>query len=313
MIDEFKESRDFNILKCRGWGSKPTPFVQSRLTFWDNEKEKWAHSWIREDLNGNLRDFFDHDNIRTNGFYMILKCLDATSYNKGSDVDKNQKIICDPFIDKYYPVQPCWPKETKYPPFKEFEFPAQFGVTELNDQYNWVFQNLEIIYDGRPNFYIDFTNLVNLNKKDESASGFAKWLAPYEVSDELESWFMKIPPHNCARTLGELFKLIIDWDLAYHEFGNREEIAILCHKIIGSINLPIELYELIIKETPDSIVRRYLKNDKNALELGDRPETPQILIDWCKEKYWDLRYTSMDEIHNTPDVDDKHYYKRSIV
>jgi len=313
MINEFKESRDFNILKCRGWGSKPAPFIQSKLTFWDNEREKWAHSWIREDLRGNQRDFFDDDNKRTNGFYMILKCLDAGNYHRGSDVDTNLKIACDPFIDKFYPVQPSWPDKTKVPPFSHSDFASQFGVTEDNPNYNWVFQNLEIIYDGKPSFYINFTNLVNLNKKDESATGFAEYLAPYEVSDELESWFMKIPPHNCARTLGELFKLIIDWDLTYHEFGNREEIAILCHKILGSIGLPVELYELIIKETPDSVVRRFLKNDKNALDPGDRPETPQALIDWCKEKYWDLRYTSIDEIHNTPPVDEGHYFRRSLI
>jgi hypothetical protein len=313
MIDKFKESKDFNILKCRGWGSKPKAFVHSQLTFWNDEREKWAHSWIKEDLNGNQRDFFGDDNKRTNGFYMILKCLDAINYDRGSDVDANLKIVCDPFIDKFYPVQPCWPSESKNPPFRGFEFPAQFGVTEDNPRYNWVFQNLEVIYDGKPNFYIEFTNLADLNRIDESATGVAKLLSPYEVSEELESWFMKIPPHNCARTLGELFKLIIDWDLAYHEFGNREEIAILCHKILGSINLPVELYELIIKETPDSVVRRYLKNDKNALEAGDRPVTPQKLIDWCREKYWDLRHTSIDEIHNTPPVDDSHYRRRSLV
>ena len=310
MIENFKESRDWNILKCRGWGDKPHSFVQSQLTYWDIDRQKWAHKWKDINLEGDEVDFFQSDNERKNGFFQILDCLDASSYQRGSEVYKDMDIVCDPYIDKYIPVIPGWTENSTDPMFSDNSFGKNYGVTKSNPRYNWVFQNLEIIYDGKPCFYIQFTNLCDLNKRKEDVKGWARWLAPYEISTDLEEWYIQLPPHNRARSLGELFRLIIDWDLAYHHFNNREPIAILCHKILGTINLPHEIYDEIKKTTPPSVVVRYLKNEPNPASLGDRPITPQSLIDWAKEKYWDLRYTSIDELHNVKEVDENHYCHR---
>lgn len=308
------ESINFNPLKYRGWGLRQNNFETEIFTEFNFDKQKWNHQWLTTNISKNIKEnFFEADNTRENGFFMILDCLNAPQHQRASEIHTHLDIYCDPFIDKYYRVEPNWQPGVVNKIFEKDGFAAKYGASIENKNHNFVFQDTHVVFDGKPNFAISYTNLVDLNKKNnynKDATYAQKTMYEYEICDDLEDWYIKQSPNFCARTMGELLRLIIDWDLAYHHFNNRENIAYICHKIMGSINMPIEIYNEIVKLMPESVVVRYIKGYTNALELGDRPKTPESVIEWLNEKYWELRYTYNDEFHNTGDVDDNHYYNR---
>lgn len=288
-----------------GFGSE---LFKHRREEWNQEKQKWQHKWVSEYLDGTQRNFFDFDNERTNGVFMIMDCLDCHNNNKESEIYTVYNVDCDGYIDKFVQVQPSWEPGWIDPVFRDDDFGLQFKASSSNDKRNFLFQDMHIVYDGKPNFYITYTNIIDFDKPTDK-DGF---LLFYEVSNELEELYITQQPHYCARTLGELFKLIIDWDLAYHHFGNRENIAVLCHKIISTIEMPMNIYNLLCNEMPDSVIAKYIKGIANPTELGPRPTTPQVVIDWFKEKYWDLRHTKNDSFLNTNSPIEDHPYKKIL-
>lgn len=317
MMSEFIESKDFSILKYRGWGLSENGPLRKQFIYWDENRQKWGHSWLEKKLDLSLFDFFLQDNDRENGFFMILQCLDVPHLNRASEARNDINIYCDPPIDRYISAEPHW-QDTDWvnPIFRPGSFAEKFGVTMDNPKFNWVFSYNHVVYSGKPQFFIEYTNLVDLTKKIEYAEDDPRSvvdLFPYEVCPELEEWYIKQNPHFCARNLAELFRLIIDWDLAYHHFGNREIMGTLCHAILGTIDMPPEIYDLIYSSIPESVVSRYLRGNINAAELGEKPVSPPELLNWCKEKYWDLRDTHIDELHNVGDINDNHYCNRIFI
>ena len=306
------ESKDFSPLKYRG-----IFFNENKFRFhyeeWDEQKNKWRHKWTTEYLDGTKRDFFAFDNERQNGVFMILDCKDATLNSRLSEIHKHLNIVCNTYVGKYAGVEPNWADDWLNPIFEIGGFGEKFGASIENPKHNFVFQDTHIVFSGRPNFYISYTNLADLNKPVDHENKFLNVAMGYEVSDELEDLYIKQHPHFCARTLGELFRLIIDWDLAYHHFNNKENIAYICHKILGSIEMPHEIYEDICNNIPDSVVAKYIKGDPDACNMGERPKTPESVIDWLRDKYWDLRNTLNDDVPNVGEVVENHYYKRYFI
>ena len=306
------ESKDFSPLEYRG-----VTYNHSSLKFhyeeWDEEKLKWRHKWTTQYLDGTKRDFFEYDNHRQDGVFMILDCLNVTNNNRLDEIHPHLNVYCNEYVDKYTPVEPSWTHGWINPIFEKGGFGERFGAGMDNPRHNFIFQDTHVVFDGRPNFYISYTNLVDFDKPIEHESKFLKAFAGYHPSDELEDLYIKQHPYFCARTLGELFKLIIDWDLAYHHFNNKENIAIICHKILGSIDMPIDVYNDLAYKMPDSVVSKYLKGHDNPTDIGERPKTPESAINWFREKYWDLRNTVDHSIHNTGDVVENHYFIRDFI
>jgi len=317
------ESINFNHLKFRGWNLKDNNYSTEIYTNYDHESGRWYHRWVDGSQSRNFKNFFELDNTRQNGVFSVYQCLNCSEKQRGSEVYSDFNIYCDPFIDKYMPAHPEWVEGFINPLFREGSYAENFGASKDNPMRNHIMQNEFVIFDGKPNFYISYMDLVDMNKENTSLDNdwessdndayYNKVLRKYKISHELEDWYIKQRPHHCARTLGELFKLIIDWDLAYHHFDNREKIAVLCHNVMGSINMPVEVYNEIVQKMPPSVVVKYIKGDPAPLDLGDRPKTPDLVIEWFKNKYWDLRYTYNDSIHNTEDVIENHTYTKVFI
>jgi len=311
-MDNNVETKDFSPLKFRGLNYIGEWF-KDQYQYWNEDLQKWVHNWTFEYLDRTPRDFFEFDNDRKNGVFMILDCVDASDATTIKDVLKASDMRCLPFIDKYCAVGPHWEgPDWVNPIFRPGGFGEKFGGSMNNKNYNFIFQDEHIIFDGRPYFYIGYTNLVDLNKKIEGLPPVESVLFGYEISDELEDIYIKQHPHFCARTLGELFRLIIDWDIAYHLFNNKENIAIICHKIMSGIDMPLEIYNEIYNQIPPSTVARYISGDPSPLDLGERPKTPEIVIKWFKEKYMELRHTVDDSKHNVSNFNDSHYCKKDV-
>lgn len=314
-MTKFPESENRNPLLFKGrWIDGEDSKIAEIMTAWDMPRRKWFHKWLKYDLDGNEICFFEFDNQRTNGLFFINKALPALDKNKASDIHSNFNVVCNPIIDRYISVHPDWQPGWENPIFSEGSFAEQFGSGQDNPRRNSIFQDYHNVFDGHPYFYIEYTNLCDLNNMIKVADpGDPLLLNCYAISDELEDWYLKQRPHHCARTMGELLRLIIDWDLAYHHFGNREEVAILSHKILGTIDMPIEIYEAIIEQIPPSIVVRYIKNDPDLFNFGERPKTPQIVSDWLREKYWSMRQHIYDEFLNVSEMDENHYCHRNLI
>jgi len=267
--------------------------------FWNEERKKWGHC--------NIENHILNDNKRKNGIYHISKCIKNTNFDNASDYVKGMDVKCLPKSYSYVEVHPDWNEEFVYPIFRE-TFAKKYGVTQDNPDKFLCYENYIVPFDGAPYFFIDYANLCNLNIKKAYNGNHAYVLDhKYEISNEFETEFIQEHPHIAGRTLGELFRLIIDWDLAYHYFGNRENTAILCHNILSTINMPTNIYNDIYNNTRPSMIEKFINNSKDALDIGERQETPDSVLSWFAEKYWDLRYLKHHDNLNIKDINHNHH------
>jgi len=104
----------------------------------------------------------------------------------------------------------------------------------------------------------------------------------------------------------------MDWDICYDTFNSRENMAILSHNVMMSIDMPKDIYEEIYQSMPDTVLRKFLLSSESVFDYGERPQTPESVINWLKEKYWDLRWTKTD-IPNVKSQNEFYYRRRSLI
>lgn len=81
---------------------------------------------------------------------------------------------------------------------------------------------------------------------------------------------------DCAKTLQEVFKLMLEWDFAYTELGNRELVAESCHGMVISLEIPNDIKNWLLSELPDEKVAKFIKGDPNANEPALRSAVPDL-------------------------------------
>ena len=280
---------------------------------WNEEKNSWMHKWCVEDMDG-PGDFFEKENKRQNGIFILYKAAKNPGQARTSDIYPNFQVECDNYVGNYFSAHPDWEEGYIDPMFRPGGFGAPYGAEVDNDKHNLSHQKWRIVYDGAPFFYIGFTNLVDLNKTVEYSSDTSRYVQEtekYEVSTDLEDLFVSQHPFYAARTLGELFKLIMDWDICYNDFNNRENIAILCHNVMKTIGMPQDIYDELYNSLPDTCISKYIKGIENFDQYGDRVATPISAVEWFKEKYWDLQHKTPGHF-NISDINEFYYRKRSL-
>lgn len=67
-----------------------------------------------------------------------------------------------------------------------------------------------------------------------------------------------------ARTLQEIFRLLLEWDFAYTELGSREPVAVVSHGMVEVLDIPQSIKDWIINNIPAEKIGRYLRGDANA-------------------------------------------------
>ena len=265
---------------------------------WNQERNKWGHvgipPWILDETN------------RDSGFYFISKAIPNYGFIDASDYVDGLNVPCKGKSYTYVDVHPDWEPGFIYPIYKE-EYGKKYGISEDNPERYYSHKNYVVIFDGAPFYFIQYVNLCDLNKKIDPTRSHHQVHNMYEISKDLENEHMAQFPFICGRTICELFRLIIDWDHQYHYFNNRSNTAIACHNILGTINMPDDIYNDIYQTTKPSILDRYLKSDPLFYELGDRQITSKKVLEWMAEKYWDLRYMKTHEATNVSEVINDHY------
>jgi hypothetical protein len=283
-------------------------------SLWDNDRKKWYHYWV-DGINEDNKNFFEKENERNSGLFCLYAAREQLSGLTPKQVFNHVDVFCDNPFKKWHDVHPNWSEGYINPLFEVGGFGAPYGAEITNPNHSLVMQKRKMIYDGSPYFFVSHCDFVDVNKPKvhpEGTSEFQTRLDLYEHSVELEDLYMLQHPFHAGRTLGELFKLIMDWDICFNSFNNREPMAILCHNVMMSIDMPADIYEIIYKEIPNTVIYKYLKNEENAMNFGPRPQTPTEAVQWFKEKYWDLRNTKFD-IPNITSLNEHYYRRRTLI
>lgn len=114
----------------------------------------------------------------------------------------------------------------------------------------------------------------------------------FSHSDYLEESLISIWPQRHARSLGELFKLIIEWaEVSVEPFNNGEQAAVLSASILEKLNMPVEVREELIEAFPNSHVAMYILGDVNALQRPSGvPNITPLFDEWIAEVMLNHQY-----------------------
>jgi len=102
-------------------------------------------------------------------------------------------------------------------------------------------------------------------------------------------------PHIEARTIHELFRVIIEWDWAYTQLGNREPAAQMCNDIVRILDIPQEVINELMNMQPQA-VSKFISNDETALQENSiDPECPIEFKYWIMSQYIKFPRREKDE------------------
>lgn len=286
---------------------------KQNLDIWDSNRNSWCHHWYRGLYNNNI-NFFERDHNKENGIYILYKAKNCIENNDMKEIHANFNALCGGAVGKWSPVSPIWHDGYVHPLHTNNNFIEKYNVGFDNPNHNLCFQNWKIVYNGAPYFYIAYCNLVDLNSPiahDESTDDYIKFTNIYTTSNEMEEWYVNQHPYNSSFTMAGLFKLIIDWDISYNLFNNRESMATLCHSVMMAINMPDAIYEEIYNSTPTTPIHNYIKNiDTNS--LSKNYSGSDTLISWFKDKYWELQ-DRYDREETIGELNENYYRKLNYI
>jgi hypothetical protein len=124
-------------------------------------------------------------------------------------------------------------------------------------------------------------NMKILRMPIQSQYGFITYIEMEDPEEELEAFR---GPQVSARTLQEMFRLLIEWEWAYNELNNREEYAIVAKNMIEDLGMSDSIKEWLWNELPPMRVVKYVSGDTNAWERADSsliPEMTEEFKEWC--------------------------------
>lgn len=133
--------------------------------------------------------------------------------------------------------------------------------------------------------YITLDNLSCVSVVfDALPHGFILYFELHDSS--LEEECVQMPHSDCARTLQEILRLLVEWDFAYTELGNRELIAQTCHDMLQVMNMPVYVRDFLLLQMPDEKVAAFLKGDPNARNrapVADIPGLSEDFDNWLEQ------------------------------
>jgi hypothetical protein len=161
------------------------------------------------------------------------------------------------------------------------------------------------IIDCAPHFYIIYSewqesqldivkrNYDNLEEWQQKAID-NDWIpeSKKELSEYLENSLIALHPQRHARTLGELFKLIIEWDIVSKApFNNTEVQSTISTKILEFLDMPDAVRTEIMDNFPDTHVSLYLQGDPNATQRPSGvPNITPLFEEWVESKILSYQY-----------------------
>jgi len=115
-------------------------------------------------------------------------------------------------------------------------------------------------------------------------------IAYYKFKEmSLSKTLSSIHPHIVAHTLHELFKILLEWQWAYYELGNREDVAVWSNEALLSMGLDVRNADndpvvRDLMKLPDMYVAKFLMGDTNIAIQNTDPEVPVTFKFWAAKK-----------------------------
>jgi len=222
------------------------------------------------------------NNTDNYGVFSFASCANVSKYNQIEN-------RCD--SDYYGPVCITWN------PTNPYSLPLNTKLKNL--------KFLKPIIDCAPDFYIIYSewqedeldilkrNYNNLQQWQKKAID-NNWIpeGKMELSEYLENSLIALHPQRHARTLGELFKLIIEWDIVSKSpFNNSEVQSLISTKILDTLQMPNDVREEIMNNFPDTHVAMYLKGNPDATSRPNGvPNITPLFEAWIEEKMLNYQY-----------------------
>ena len=88
-----------------------------------------------------------------------------------------------------------------------------------------------------------------------------------------------------ARTIQEIFRLLLEWDYAYTELGSTEQVASVCHGMVQVLDIPESIKNWILTNVPPEKVGRFLSGDTNARARVDPHTIPPLSDEFSEWLY----------------------------
>lgn len=114
--------------------------------------------------------------------------------------------------------------------------------------------------------------------------GYIMYFELHNLEDEEEC--CKIPHSEFARSLQELFRLMVEWDFAYTELGNTESVAETCHNILNELQLSEDHRNWLLNTIPPEKVEKFLRGDINARQrsnIEDISDLEESFSNWLEQ------------------------------
>jgi hypothetical protein len=125
------------------------------------------------------------------------------------------------------------------------------------------------------------TNSRTLRMPIQSNYGFVAYI---ETTDqELEAQAFE-DPQNTARTLQELFRLMLEWEWVYLNMNNKEEISKVAHELLNDLSMPEDIKNWIWEEVPPMRVEKFLTNNESPRlreSIDKIPNMTKEFEEWC--------------------------------
>lgn len=94
-----------------------------------------------------------------------------------------------------------------------------------------------------------------------------------------------------ARTLQEIFRLLLEWDYAYTALGNREDVASVSHGMVQVLAIPESIKTWILDAIPAEKVGRFLSGEPNARIRVDPSTIPALTDEFSEWLYTKISTT----------------------
>jgi hypothetical protein len=119
--------------------------------------------------------------------------------------------------------------------------------------------------------------------------GHIMYFEMLDPEDEVRT--IKEPHSDSARTLQEVFRLLLEWDFAYTELGNRERIAEVSHGMVEVLQIPENIKEWLLSEVPEEKVSKFLTGSTNAQDRADISQIPPLSDEFSEWLYTKISTT----------------------
>ena len=165
---------------------------------------------------------------------------------------------------------------------------ANFGQLSLSD----------FISVGHSTDYFNIDSILpegisreNIIRKEHVAAELGSFvIASYQFNEmSLSKTLSSIHPHIVAPTLHEIFKILLEWQWAYYELNNTEDIAAWANAALVSMGLDVRESEnnSVIKDLmdlPNMYVAQFLNGETNISLPDIDPPTPNSFKFWAAKK-----------------------------